>query len=634
MAPSGPHVFYLRLSAPQHATLGADGEITLDSGVLVSGKVFEHRQLNSTKYGLPPYDLALASVVVQAVDSAGGARVTALTDATGTYRLSLPPGSYTVSPTPSGKTDRERYQPASATVVSSTTAEIPQDFRLISDDRLLLSTPYSRQIAGQSTTQLVASGTGLTDLSTTLQNARGDSITNWPYAFTGSAWIPTRPSGAPRLIACDENWKDLDYPNVWRDRTPATTHVFLGSDTGTFSYSEIPGYAGDYGPTATEYFSVTGTVAGPDRAAILGMFAGSAGQGPSTAALQSSVMEQLAAFPTIGRQLRSGDFGPIFGTGAIVGSHTPAGVVFYAHGNSEPLLAHLFGRAPLPSGYPTIVVPITWDFIEGVAKVRLNQLQTLSQWEKRYGTAAAGFAGTRGRDWRTYFGGPYPPAAGSPLRVPFDTCAPIFEIPTVWFEDYSPVRLMFRDGAGHRFGYDSRGRLLNQLAGIIRPGHPTLYGIPVGSYAVTITGTARGAATLVVRTPSTTGEAVSVFTLAARKGANGTLTLTRGAVAQTLRFGGRTIRAHRGVAMRMLGIPKGLKAGTQATLALQLLDQFKRPVPNALLAARATDVSAAAATDRQGRATLRFRTPGSGRLTITATAPAHETATATIAITR
>ena len=222
-------------------------------------------------------------------------------------------------------------------------------------------------------------------------------------------------------------------------------------------------------------------------------------------------MEQLSLRVSAGRQFQAGDFGPIYSKRGIVPSHRPAGVVFYPHGNASSLYDHLFRDKALPAGYEALVVPITWDFVEGIARVHPGQVLPLSKWENRYGTAQGGFLSGRERSSSLYFGGPYPPAASSPLRASFDKCLPLATPQIIWFERWSPVRLMLRDAQGHRFGYDSRGRLINELAGIIRPGHPTRYGIPAGAYTASLAGTARGRATLVISSPAKTGTTVSVY---------------------------------------------------------------------------------------------------------------------------
>ena len=599
------------------------------SGVVVEGHVRDHR------------GQALGGVSVEAVAIEGGKRSTATTDTGGAYRLELSAGAYNVRPVLTRKTDRERYTPPVA-YFERATGTVTEDFQLAPGDGLDLSTLSSRLIAGLWWTTVTASGSAQVDAAARIENGRGDPVAEEPVTVDAPYWdVAPTGSSAPEVVICDDSWQRV-YPSGGFEQTTNADgtigfHMFFGGVLGNFYLHAREKQ--DVTVFDVERFGQLGQVGTVDHDEILMALKTNQGYGPAptnaktAAQLQEGLIAWLLARRAgiVGPAGLSpmGEFAPIKNSAGTI-----AAIVFYPAGDPLPLRAHLLTGAPLPAGYQTRVLRITSLGPLGAGPI-LNGLPTLGDWERSFGAARYGFLSPRGNANLVFLGFPYPPAATDPLRSSFDRCVPGTNPLTV-VQSHSPARITLRDNSGHSFDVDARGRIhKNQLAATYvkgRAGQPDTYILPADNYTATITGTGRGPATVVISTPGKTGDNVEVFSLRARKGATGKLTLRSTGAARTLRFGGVTVHANTGIALRVSGIPHRLIALQRTRLALRVVSQFGQAVAGALITATGNRLAARALTDARGRATLIVLTPRQGRVRVRIAIPGYATASTSIPV--
>jgi len=377
-----------------------------------------------------------------------------------------------------------------------------------------------------------------------------------------------------------------------------------------------------------ERIGQTGAVSGPSvsdittpmqNAVRLGlpappMFASSAGS------LQSVLIEWWLAYRSgdqVGpdRMLPAGDFVPVR-----TADNRRGAIVFYPGGNPGPLRDHLTLGAALPADYATATlgfreVPITPDGALLQWQAVLNDLPSLATWEAANGPATDGFLLTgTGLGTAGWLGGPIPPSiVDRTARAAYARCNPGASPPATGVEIHSPVRIDIADGSGV-FALPGSGR------------GAVTYVVPRESTKLKLIGTASGTATVVARTDET----VRSYTFMARKGASGDLSLTAGA-ATRLTFAGRSIPATSGVALRMVGSPRSVKAGQVNKVRVRVTDALGSAVPMATVTARGAGTAMSGRTDDRGLVTLILRPKARGSVTLVASAPAARPARLSVA---
>ncbi|MHB8717495.1 MAG: collagen binding domain-containing protein [Candidatus Dormibacteria bacterium] len=171
-------------------------------------------------------------------------------------------------------------------------------------------------------------------------------------------------------------------------------------------------------------------------------------------------------------------------------------------------------------------------------------------------------------------------------------------IPGAEVLDYSRMAISLRSGLGAM----ARGKPV------------TAYVLPtnLGDYSFTLTGTGSGPAS--VEFLDQNGNATASFSVAASRGAVGTIATLNGSPGSTLTFQGRTVQPDNGPQLRLLGMPSHLVPGVPQTLTLRVLDSAGMPVPGAKVevkgsapSAPASDAVAWAAAD--GTASLLLEVP-------------------------
>lgn len=623
-----------RCENPTEVKLVTDKELDFGppSGVVVQGRVADHRGKGLTR------------VTVEAVSTENGRRTTDTTDPSGAYRLELAAGAYNVRPVRSGRTDRERYLPEVLSFEQAT-GTIAKDFQLAPADAYDFETSASRLLGGLWWTTATASGAAAVQATATIENGRGDPVADEPVQIDAPYWdVAPAGSAAPEVITCDESWRQV-YPGARFERptdSQGEVHLtmFLGGTLGNFYLHSRE--ARDVTVLDVERFGQTGRAGAVDHDDILLALKTNQGFGaaPTSARTPAQLQEGLLVWLLArragitgpgGQQTPIGEFAPITNAAGTIGA-----IVFYPSGDPLPLRAHLANGTPLPAGYETRVLRITGLGVLGAGTI-LAGLPTLEQWEQQaaVGRARYGHLAPRANQDKVYLGYPYPPVATDPLRDGFDRCVP-GAAPGIVIERHSPVRLSFRDARGKRFDVDGAGRVRrNDLAGTYTRGkgsRPDAFILPSGSYTARITGTGAGRTTLVVRAPGRGGDDVKTYALRSRRGASGTLAVTSGGGARTMRFGGRRVRARQGVGLRVRGIPAAVRAGRAVTLRLRVRDDFGRAVAGAAVAVTGRGVSARGTTDASGRATVTFAAPAAGRVRARISSPGHATLTDTIRV--
>lgn len=199
-----------------------------------------------------------------------------------------------------------------------------------------------------------------------------------------------------------------------------------------------------------------------------------------------------------------------------------------------------------------------------------------------------------------YFGWPYPPPVSTAGASLFYNCTQL-QAPTVQIVVHSPIRLLITDARGRRLGYAGTKRVRGTLSGMmVVPKHgPQLYEFVPGHDHVAIMATGSGPASVEIFSPGKTLGAPAVFTFPVRAGQTGSLALTTGGHANTLRFAGHTVRSRRGVALRVSGLPTALPRRRRA-FRLRITDQFGQPVPGVAVTARGRHYTTTATSDIRG----------------------------------
>ncbi len=334
------------------------------------------------------------------------------------------------------------------------------------------------------------------------------------------------------------------------------------------------------------------------------------------------VADQAVLLAFLGTQLRSmPDFGPIHTGG-------DAAVEFYdATGATAVLDTKLAGviaeaalaRQPLPA-----------DAIH---------LPTLPQYEAVAGVTTRGTLMPQPDGELTYFGFPYPPLTqnGEADAAFYDQClrpdALYFHV-----EVHSPVRLLFTDRRGRRFGLDAAGRAVRGGAGLMltdKAHHTTTFVLPAGRYKVVFKGSGNGRATIVAFTPGHTGERGQTVLFPVRKGKAGTASLTAGGLGRAVKFAGHRYRVSTGVGLRLKLAPAHLRHGSRPRVVkVRVSDQFGRQLAGALIAVRrGRSTVATGLTNARGIASVRVSSARKGKLVVRVSAAAARPRSVTLPIT-
>jgi hypothetical protein len=205
----------------------------------------------------------------------------------------------------------------------------------------------------------------------------------------------------------------------------------------------------------------------------------------------------------------------------------------------------------------------------------------------------------------TYFGLPYPPAAGSLADVTSFCAQPDPQLAT--YQTQSPIALGFT-GAG---GAAPDGVLL-------RAGEITTYVVPAGAYRIAITGTGAGVAHLVMVSDGPGTERIHTFVFTVRKGEKGAVAVSTAGTPGTLAIGPKHVHATSGLVLSVKGLPRTVKAGHRTTLKL-FVSYTGQPVFGAQIRVQGDGAGASAATNGLGRAQITIRPGRRGRVAITVT---------------
>lgn len=253
-------------------------------------------------------------------------------------------------------------------------------------------------------------------------------------------------------------------------------------------------------------------------------------------------------------------------------------------------------------------------------------LVSFEDWRGEGAPPVVGYAEPQPTEDLMGFGFPERPSQVSPARDDFDACLGAPAAPVI-AEIHSPVRAVLTGAGGRQVGQGPSGPLLEVPGALVireKGAQPGLIAAPPGAYSLNLTGTGAGRATVVLRQPGV--PLPSVFTFTSRKGAKGTLSVPARSSPQKLTFAGRTIRAQRGVRLRVKGIPRRLRRGRR-TLAATVTDQFGRAVSGAILRVG----KARAATDARGRGRIVVNARRR-KLKLTVEAIGHRPATLTVSV--
>jgi hypothetical protein len=265
-------------------------------------------------------------------------------------------------------------------------------------------------------------------------------------------------------------------------------------------------------------------------------------------------------------------------------------------------------------------------------------LPTLAQYEASVGLTTQGTLTPQPGGELTYFGFPYPPltSTGQTDATFYDQClrpdALYFHV-----EVHSPVRLLFTNSHGQRFGLTASGKAVRGGAGLMltdRARHTTTFVLPAAAYHVGLSGTGNGKATIVAFTAGRRRMRGQVVVFPARKGVTGTATLGGSGLGATVRFGRHRFRVLTGLGLRIQVKPSRIHHGHGTGRArIAVTDQFGRAVASATVKlVRGRKTLASLLTDERGVAIVRVPRTKKGRLKIRVTAPAARTTTATLAI--
>lgn len=484
--------------------------------------------------------------------------------------------------------------------------------------------------------RLAADGTGL-GLASILATRGGQGIANAKLAIQ-----PDPDADAPRAIVCDTRaggallWPTHRFTDGTRSLTGFDTRtdssgekqlkLLTGSQAGAFSLSATLGgqatifdraeltlnaaSAGRDPANTAELLTRAGRDfmegASPRFAAAIGLRDGQVG---GALARQQALLEFLAAVRAGSGTLNGIAFGPVrsadgragillYPQGAVV--RTPSGFITPGAGAAREVidvdaLARAVGASQTVGGifrFPDLSLPQFAGIV-----------QTLASWQGG-GPAAAGFATPQRNEDLAYFGYPEPPPLGTSGRQDFDGCLDL-GLGGFLAEVHSPLRLTFTGAGGTALGLTAGGPLLDIPGGFVSASRRGVarYFVPAGAASsLRLTGTGRGRATVVLTGPR--GGALSVFEFGVRAGQSGTLGLAGGSPPGAMRFGGKPVRAVRGVGLR-IAVPGRVGKGKRFGVVVK--DQFGKAVASVTVTAG----GAVRATDRRGRASL--KAPRRGR---------------------
>lgn len=487
-----------------------------------------------------------------------------------------------------------------------------------------------------SPSRLAADGFGLS-LASALATRGGQAIANGRLAIQ-----PDPDADAPRALVCDTRagggllWPTHRFSDGTRSttgfdvRTDASGEkqlkLLTGTQAGAFSLSATLGGQATVFDRAELALNAAGagrdpagtaellTRAGrdfmegaqPRFAAAVGLRQGQAG---NTLVRQQALLEWLTAVRAGSGHLNGLGFGPVrsadgragillYARGGAV--RTPSGFVTPGAGGGREVidvdaLAQAIGSSQTVGGifrFPDLALPQ----FAGVVR-------PLASWQGG-GPAAVGFATQRRDEDLAYFGYPEPPPLGAPGRRDFDACLGL-RLDGFLAEVHSPLRLSFAGAGGAALGLAAGGPVLDIPGGFVSAPRVGVarYFVPAGTVtSARLTGTGRGRATVVLSGPR--GGAPSVFSFGVSAGQTGTVGLAGGSPPRALTFGGRRVRATRGVGLR---IAAPARVGKGKRFAVTVKDQFGR----AAVGVTVTAGGAVRATDRRGRATV--RAPRRGR---------------------
>jgi Carboxypeptidase regulatory-like domain len=444
--------------------------------------------------------------------------------------------------------------------------------------------------------------------------------------IVGEALQLTPPADVdPPAVVCSPT-AGLIYPQTLSSGEPLGTHPVLTTDAGgNIPLAIWPGtVGGDWDltadevahPTVSNYqlfpfaaraaagFPTNVEVAQEFANAVRGTIAGTTGVnifhnfgavGQSAAANQAVLLAFLDSVPGA---FPGADFGPVTDGSA-------AGVLFYPQGTLSA------GEGSDPTTGIVLDLTQAEAIVQAIAD---NQpipapdeaLSSWAGWRPDPGaTPALGPLAPYPGQQFTYFGLPYPPAAGSLADVTSFCAQPDPELAT--YQTQSPITLAFTSAGGAA------------PDGVqLRAGEITTYIVPAGAYRVAITGTGAGTAHLVMVSDGTGTERIHTFVFAVRKGEKGSLAVSSGGSPGTLAIGSKHMRAAPGLVLSLSGLPRSLKAGRRTTLKL-LVSYTGQPMFGAQVRVQGDGVRASGTTNGIGRAQIAIRPGRHGRVAIAVT---------------
>jgi hypothetical protein len=283
--------------------------------------------------------------------------------------------------------------------------------------------------------------------------------------------------------------------------------------------------------------------------------------------------------------------------------------------------------ATLLAGHPTDQIPYRLPSLDAWANGTVIEISAADQ--GFYGKEAKipipargqpsfGFATASGAESLLYGYGPYPPLGAEPaVQSLFDRCvARSFETSIT---PHSPVTVTVSGAHGQSSGLNSKGIASAGIPGsIVSHDGKVLRGIalPEGNYALHVTGTGSGPATLVLSADGPGGMTTKVFSFHSHRGAHGTIAIHGGRVGGSMRFGSRTVRAGAGLGLRVRGLPRHLRKGKATQLKLSLRTQLGAPAAGVTVIVGGAAGRHVASTDGKGRLTLTLRSAHRGRVTV------------------
>jgi hypothetical protein len=339
------------------------------------------------------------------------------------------------------------------------------------------------------------------------------------------------------------------------------------------------------------------------------------------------VLQSLVRWLSVERErglshLQGIDFVPITSQ-----DQTNAGVLFYARGELQALLARLQGT---PTAVGALVLQVEVSQLDPLGRhevLWLGGLMPLDTWETTRPLNTFGIE-DQGRPVRgpavaavglvtaspyAFLGYPYP-TAGAPAAGGYGGgCVPALN--GVGVEVHSPVALLVKDAQGHGVGHDASGVYVNDVPGAVYDaGEPATYLLPPGSYQTDIVGTDKGPATLVLSAPGAT----STFTLKAKAGKTGTISFDHTLASATGTFNKKKLKGGAGVPITVAGVKKRIKVRSGDPLTLTVTNPFGAPVAGARVHATGNGFDAETLTGADGVATMPLVvTKATKKLTVT-----------------